>query len=107
MLRGRPDLRSEDAEYTGHGKSVDWWAFGVLVFVMLTQEVCSSAMLYDFFFFFAYSTRRLRLMTASICKAPFFSENRNELWNQILNEEPDWPFYTTLSPVAMSLLKEV
>jgi hypothetical protein len=24
----------------GHGKSVDFWCFGIMLFIMLTQEVC-------------------------------------------------------------------
>jgi hypothetical protein len=31
------------AAAVGHGKSVDLWCFGILIFILLTQDVCAQA----------------------------------------------------------------
>ena len=60
----------------GHGKSVDIWAFGVLMFIILLHE------------------------------SPFYSENTFELFEKIQKYEIDWELYEEeLSFEALSLLQ--
>ena len=66
----------EDDGTVGHGKSVDLWAYGVMMFILLLHE------------------------------SPFYSENTNELFDKILHEEIDWSYYKDeISPQAISLLQ--
>eukprot|EP01006_Ploeotia_vitrea_P010447 TRINITY_DN27138_c0_g1_i1.p1 TRINITY_DN27138_c0_g1~~TRINITY_DN27138_c0_g1_i1.p1 ORF type:complete len:454 (-),score=29.17 TRINITY_DN27138_c0_g1_i1:1073-2434(-) len=59
---GTPEfLAPEIIKGTGHGKQVDWWAFGVLVYEMLTG------------------------------KPPFYSDNVNDMYDFILNGAIDFP----------------
>ena len=65
-----------DGGEQGHGKSVDIWAFGVLMFTILLHE------------------------------SPFYSENLSELFDMILHQEVEWDYYKEdLSPEAFSLLE--
>lgn len=57
-LLAAPEMLVNDK---GHGRSVDVWAYGVLLYIMLTQE------------------------------PPFYDENRSEMFNQIKTAEPYWP----------------
>ena len=58
-----------------HGPSVDWWCFGVAMFLLLCQE------------------------------PPFWHENHKELFEEIKTKEPYWEDHAYLSPDALSLLK--
>ena len=53
-------LAPETLQQTGHGYSVDIWAFGVLMFIMLVKE------------------------------SPFYSENLHELFSMIINDPIEW-----------------
>jgi serine/threonine protein kinase len=66
-----------DREGKGHTETVDIWAYGILLFMLLTQE------------------------------PPFFSENRRELFELIKNRDVNWSIYDELSPLALSFLKAV
>lgn len=69
-------LAPETLEQTGHGRSVDIWAFGILMFIILVKE------------------------------SPFYSENLSELFDMIINEPVEWDWYKDeLSPNAKSLLE--
>lgn len=69
-------LAPETLKQVGHGKSVDIWAFGVMMFILLLQE------------------------------SPFFSENLSELFRMIVHEPIEWDWYRQeLSPEALSLLQ--
>ena len=70
-----PEVLEDDGS-VGHGKSVDLWAFGVMMFILLLHE------------------------------SPFYSENTNDLFDKILHEEIEWDDYTDeISPQAISLLQ--
>ena len=69
-------IAPETLEQTGHGRSADIWAFGILMFTMLLKE------------------------------SPFYSENLSELFYLIMHEPIEWDWYKQdLSPDAMSLLQ--
>ena len=60
----------------GHGKSVDIWAFGVTMFILLLRE------------------------------SPFYSENLRELFDMVIHEEIQWEWYKReISPSALDLLR--
>ena len=64
-----------DGGEEGHGKSVDIWAFGVLMF------------------------------TAMLHESPFYSENLSELFDMILHQDVEWEYFKEeISPEAYSLL---
>jgi serine/threonine protein kinase len=60
----------------GHTKSVDFWSFGVTLFILLLYE------------------------------SPFYSENIKEVLQMVVSQEIDWSRYENkLSPEAFSLLQ--
>jgi len=62
----------------GHGKSVDIWAFGIVMFILLLHE------------------------------SPFYSENTKELLDMILHQELIWDWYKeSISPEALDLLQNL
>mmetsp|Transcript_21854 Transcript_21854/g.85604 ORF Transcript_21854/g.85604 Transcript_21854/m.85604 type:complete len:707 (-) Transcript_21854:106-2226(-) len=65
----------EDTGEKGHDRSVDMWCFGVMLFIMLTQE------------------------------PPFYAEHYPDLFNLIRSTEIPYDFYSYLSPKAVSILK--
>ena len=65
-------LAPEILSKSGHGKAVDWYLFGVLIYEMLTGV------------------------------PPFFSESKKDMFQKIMNEEPEIP--NTLSQEAADLL---
>ena len=67
-----------DPNNRGHDASVDLWALGIMIFIMLTLE------------------------------CPFYSNNRKELFRMITEDEPDWAnIKSRLSSNAYSLLHGV
>jgi serine/threonine protein kinase len=69
-----PEILRNNGE--GHGKSVDVWAFGVMMFILLLHE------------------------------SPFYSENLGELFQMILHEPIMWHWYhNELSTEGLDLLR--
>uniref|UniRef100_A0A7S4MLV8 Protein kinase domain-containing protein n=1 Tax=Vannella robusta TaxID=1487602 RepID=A0A7S4MLV8_9EUKA len=67
-------LAPEILNNQAHGKSVDFWCFGVAMFLLLCQE------------------------------PPFWHENHKELFEEIKTKEPYWEDHTHLSDAASDLL---
>lgn len=59
----------------GHDKAVDWWSLGTLLYEMLAG------------------------------RPPFYSKNRKEMFNLILEKKPEWPMH--FSEEAKSLLSRL
>lgn len=73
---GTPEyLAPEILKRTGHGKAADWWSLGALLYEMLTGM------------------------------PPFYSRDRDRLFDKILNSEIRYPAY--FSPKAKSILSEL
>ncbi|CAG9319031.1 unnamed protein product [Blepharisma stoltei] len=71
---GTPEyLAPEVLRKVGHGKAVDWWSLGALIYEMLTGL------------------------------PPFYTRDREKLFNSILNSELNFPSY--ISPAARDLLQ--
>ena len=67
-----------DNSQIGHGKTVDWWGFGVLLHLLVTQQ------------------------------APFWSDNNDELFAMIKEgDPPDFTQYSYLDPDIVSLLAQL
>ena len=94
-----PEILSDRG--VGHGKSVDFWCFGVMLFIMLTQEVCDCLSIV----LLHYSN--LAAWPRACEQPPFWSENARELFHMIKNEELVWSNWDYLSPEAVSILKGV
>lgn len=70
----------EDPNNEGHGSSVDWWALGILTYILLTLQ------------------------------CPFYSENTKDLFIMICKEEISWEELKaqhSLSPTALAFLQGV
>ena len=66
----------QDFENEGHGESVDLWALGIFTYMLTTLE------------------------------CPFYSENRNELFEMICKETPPWEgIQDRISSGCLSFLK--
>jgi serine/threonine protein kinase len=70
-----PDIL-DDPDELGHDITVDWWAFGVFLHLLMTAE------------------------------APFWSSNPRKMFEMIKNNKINWstPMYSGLSSRAISLL---
>eukprot|EP01102_Stenamoeba_stenopodia_P013554 TRINITY_DN4416_c0_g1_i3.p1 TRINITY_DN4416_c0_g1~~TRINITY_DN4416_c0_g1_i3.p1 ORF type:complete len:484 (+),score=123.36 TRINITY_DN4416_c0_g1_i3:87-1454(+) len=68
-----PEILTDDGK--GHGKSVDWWSFGVLLHLMFAQE------------------------------PPFWADDNKSLYNKIMKDKVMLKCADHLSPEAVSLLR--
>jgi serine/threonine protein kinase len=72
-----PEVLADNAQI-GHGKTVDWWGYGVLLHLLLTQQ------------------------------APFWSDNNDELFAMIKEgDPPDFTQYSFLDNDTVSLLSQL
>lgn len=72
-----PEVLADNSQI-GHGKTVDWWGFGVLLHLLVTQQ------------------------------APFWSDNNDELFAMIKEgDPPDFTQYSYLDPDIVSLLAQL
>ena len=72
-----PEVLSDNTQ-VGHGKTVDWWGYGVLLHLLVTQQ------------------------------APFWSDNNDELFAMIKEgDPPDFTQYPYLDQDTVSLLSQL
>lgn len=90
---------------SGHGKAVDWWSLGALMYDMLTGLVSFSI---GYMFKFAFETDWLMMVFhyfLSSQQPPFTAENRKKTIEAILRGKLNLPAY--LTPDARDLIRRL
>lgn len=88
---------------SGHGKAVDWWSLGTLMYDMLTGSVCIS-MRACIDIIFPYSLYLCKLYYFYF-QPPFTSANRKKTIEKILRGKLNLPQY--LTPDARDLIRKL
>lgn len=83
-------LAPEILQTNGHGIAVDWWALGVLLFMLLTLEVSIISFI---------SNHSL----INCEKPPFYSADFKDVFRQIKSKEPEWNAYNLSSTTKLFL----